>query len=493
MTAPDEVRFQFGPAERPTFIAGLRHAQVAMLVVAAASAVVFLRLVGGSFGAGFAALLGLGGVGLAFGQIGGRPLDDWIPAASRWTTLVVARRMQWHSAAPATGERDVEPGSDRPGPGRASPPPLVRDWKLLYTKVGDTEIGVLADRRHRTWLVTVPVRGRGFPLLNPSDQVRRLAAWAAVEASLARHGSAVSRFGWIERTRPEPGDDMGAYLSERARGSGPPLDSYRLLLEEAAGSTWCHETYVVVQISALKASRQINNGGGGDHGAVAVLYREVAHLRRQLHDAELEVDVPLSGDRLGSLVRRGFDPFGHPGVDAVVPARSVWPVGTEVAWGHYRTDGACHVTYWVSQWPRLGVGPTFLAPLLVGSVGICRTIALVAEPIPSDKAVREIEHAQVARLADEEMRQRAGYRSSARRRRESEALDRREYELADGHAECRYSAYVTVSGTSLGEVERLGAQMEQDAYRCSVELHRLWGEQDVAFYTTGPFALGLRT
>ena len=150
-----------------------------------------------------------------------------------------------------------------------------------------------------------------------------------------------------------------------------------------------------------------------------------------------------------------------------------------------------HITYWVAEWPKLGVRPSFLSPLLLMSNGVTRTVSVVAEPIPTAQAVRKVEHAQTARLSDDDLRSNAGYRLGARRRREGEALDRRENELADGHAENRYSGYVTVSGPNLNEVEVAAATIEQMAYQCPVELRRLWGEQDTAFYCTMPMAKGL--
>ena len=508
VAAREGVRFRFGPAERPTFIGGLRHAQVAFLLVSVASAVVFLRVVGGQIGVGIAAALLLAGVSMAFGTVHGRPFDDWVPAASRWTLLVVAGKRRWHSTAPATGERGKRRTKKRKAKGAAtqragkpSPPPPVRDFQLVYTTVAGQPLGVLRDRKHKAWLAVVAVRGESFVLLDESEKTRRLASWAGIEASMARQGSPIARFQWLERTLPEIGDEMRAHFNQRSTADTPARDSYAELLDEAQPVTQQHETFVVVQVSGNRAARAIKNAGGGDRGAVAVLYRELGHLQNQLRDAGLDSLGFLSGDQLATLLRTQFDPQVALGLAErakasevpVVSARAAWPIATETFWGHYRTDEICHITYWVQEWPRLGVAPSFLSPLLLGMNGVTRTVALVAEPIPTARAVKEIEHAQTARMADDDMRERAGYRTSARRRREGEALDRREAELADGHAECRYSGYVTISGTNLTDVEQAAAAIEQIAYQCPIELRRLWGEQDTAFYATLPFTLGLRT
>lgn len=501
----NDVRFQFGPPVRATFLGGLRHAQAAFLVVALGSSVLFLRFAPGQIGFGIAVLLGIAGVAGAFGTIEGRPIDDWVPAGSRWMLTVVLGKRRWTSPAPGKGER-VEPSVDGfditvRRAGKPSPPPPVSDAQLIYTSVGNQPMGVLRDRKKRTWLAVMRVQGQSFMLLDEAEQVRRLSAWAAVQASMARQGSPVSRLQWLERTLPEVGDEMRSFFEERAqeRAGTPAHLSYSELLVSAQPVTQQHETYLVLQVSATKASRAIKHAGGGDKGAVAVLYRELEHLQLRLRESDLTASGYLSGDELAMLLRTQFDPEDALAVaarqsastESLISARSAWPLATEVSWGHYRTDKMFHITYWVSEWPKLGVRPSFLSPLLLTSNGITRTVSVVAEPIPTSKAVRKVEHEQTARASDDEIRAGAGYRLGARRRKEAEALDRRENELADGHAENRYSGYVTVSGPNLDEVEVAAAAIEQVAYQCPVELRRLWGEQDSSFYCTMPMAKGL--
>lgn len=502
-----EVRFQFGPPIRATFLGGLRHAQAGFLVVAFGSAVLFLRFVPGQIGAGIALALVLAGVAGAFGTIQGRPLDDWIPACSRWLLIMARGRRRWRSPAPSKGERassagvKVAKGGASRRAGKPSPPPPISEWQLIYTSVSGQAMGVLRDRKNKTWVAVIGVHGQSFMLLDEGEQVRRLSSWAAVQASMARQGSPISRMQWLERTLTEVGDEMRSFFDERAKSTvgSAAHESYAELLTSAQPVTQQHETYLVLQVSAAKANRAIRHAGGGDKGAVAVLYRELEHLQRQLRDSDLNVSGFLSGDEMAVLLRTQFDPEDALGqatrnavaTEPLISARSAWPMATEVSWGHYRTDKMYHITYWVSEWPKLGVRPSFLSPLLLTSNGVTRTISVVAEPIPTAQAVRKVEHQQTARQSDDEIRAGAGYRLGARRRREGEALDRRENELADGHAENRYSGYVTVSGANLDEVEVAAAAIEQVAYQCPVELRRLWGEQDAAFYCTMPMTKGL--
>jgi hypothetical protein len=150
-----------------------------------------------------------------------------------------------------------------------------------------------------------------------------------------------------------------------------------------------------------------------------------------------------------------------------------------------------HATYWIAQWPRSPVGPDFLTPLLLG-VGGMRTVAVTMEPVSPLRAHREVEHAVLKGLADEELRARAGFTSTARRRRAQETAARREQELADGHADYRLAGYLTVTASSLDELDTRCGEVEQAAQQCSLELRRLDGEHDVAFTWTLPLARGLR-
>jgi hypothetical protein len=161
-----------------------------------------------------------------------------------------------------------------------------------------------------------------------------------------------------------------------------------------------------------------------------------------------------------------------------------------VCWSAYRTDAAWHATFWVAEWPRVEVGPEFLAPLLLRAAGQ-RTVSLTMEPVSPRRAAREVEAARTAQVADEELRRRGGFVATARRRRENEALERQETELADGHALYRFSGYVTATAPSRDELEVVCSELERAAAQAQLDLRRLHGQQDVAFSWTLPLARGL--
>ena len=115
----------------------------------------------------------------------------------------------------------------------------------------------------------------------------------------------------------------------------------------------------------------------------------------------------------------------------------------EPTWDAVHTDATWHATYWIAEWPRVDVTPDFLGPLLFSPLR--RSISLVMEPMSPSRAARQVAQARTADLADGELRRRGGFLVTARHTREKESVEERDVELADGHAQYRFSGYVTVT------------------------------------------------
>jgi hypothetical protein len=120
-----------------------------------------------------------------------------------------------------------------------------------------------------------------------------------------------------------------------------------------------------------------------------------------------------------------------------------------------------------------------------------RSISLVMEPVSPIRAARQVAQARTADIADGELRRRGGFLVTARQTREKEGADHRDVELADGHAQYRFSGYVTVTADTPDELRDACGSIEQAAGQTRMELRRLYGEQDVAFACTLPLGRGL--
>jgi hypothetical protein len=234
--------------------------------------------------------------------------------------------------------------------------------------------------------------------------------------------------------------------------------------------------------------------------SVEVLLRELANVHRLISSAEITCLGPLGPRPLAATIRAvgEIDPSGPVGAaDLSSPQRGCppcmvgfpWPMATDVEWAQVHTDANWHATYWIAEWPRVDVGPDFLAPILLGRLR--RSVSVVMEPVSPSRAVRAVEAARTADIADSELRRRGGFLSTARRAREAELVARRETELADGHGSYRFSGYVTVTASGPAQLEEGCQATEHAAGQARLELRRLYGEQERALLCTLPLCRGL--
>ncbi|MGH9071162.1 MAG: SCO6880 family protein [Acidimicrobiales bacterium] len=534
-TEPTEAaRYRFGPLEKRGFIAGWRAGQVGLVTLGLVAAVGVLRI--GHPPIDLAEALGcvLGAVAAASWPIAGRTCDQWCPVVAAWLFRRGSGGHRHISSVPVLGRPAVaaREGGGRPVPvrraslparrpvpvRRASLPVTLSGCRLLAppTPVGGLRLGVILDTRARTYTGVVAVSGAAFALLETEERHRRVAAWSSLLASLARDTSPIHRLQWVERDLPgEPSE-----LLQRTEAamvlpqSAPAAQSYAEVVQRAGRLARSHQVLLALSIRADRATREIRAFGGGDEGACTLLSQELRSLASALTGAEVLVQGALSPTVLALTLRQAFDPspVGLSGSAAenraedpsehprAVPGDPVpawgsghswpWPLASQTSWSTHRTEQTWHATYWVAEWPRMDIGPDFLAPLLLHS-GVRHTMAVTMEPISPLKAARSVAHARTADLADAELRRRGGYLTSARRSREAEAVSRRGTELADGHAEYRFSGYVTVTAGSAEALVTDCMRMEQAAGRAHLELRRLFGQQDEAFTWTLPMGRGL--
>lgn len=537
--------YVFGPLEKRGTLAGLRSGQLGMIGSSFIVALMVMNTMSANVSLPLALVSIAGMAGLAFVSPGGRGIDEWVPLMIHWFISLFKGQNKWFSTLPLLGDPHTDgqrieledqkpgkqPGKNGKGPknqkgkgngkGKGEPdhdhvkappsrkqmasmPPTLRNLVILEVPVGDGHgtVGVIKDVKNGLYTAVLAVRGDAFALLEGNEKERRLQAWADVLGGLARPGSFVNRVQWIERAVPDDGDALNRYLAEaRVQPmAAPTVRSYIDLLEEFGPVSQQHETFVAIQISAVKSGRIVKKAGGGDKGASIVLIRELRQLADTLVAADIHVDGALSPRLLSLTFRNAVDPHNRralvkkgrmdPDRAGVAPANA-WPVATEVKWDYYRTEDVFHTTYWISEWPRVEVGPDFIAPLMIRTQRI-RTVSLVMQPIDPGKAQREVESAHTAYLSDNELRNRAGYVTSERRRRELEGVLRREQELADGFSEYRFAGYVTVTASTLEEMDEACNEIEQIATQSRLELRKLYGEQDAAFACTLPLCRGLR-
>lgn len=507
--------YRFGPLERGGFMLGLRVPQLVGFVVAGALGLGFLNL--GGIGGLLMALVVLGiAASVLMVPVRGHTPEEWTPLTVRFFVGRWSKQARFRAQLAQVGhvlrvpDGGLEP--EQPADPRSAPSELAGLDFLEGELVGydDARMGVVCDRRAKTFTAVLACQGQAFGLLGEREQERRLADYGGVLAALARDDSPLRRLAWIERTLPADRDAMAEYLMAAKREDAtiehPPdeLVSYFQLLGRAPDVAEDHELLFVVQIDAQRASarRAIKRFGGGDIGAMALLAGEVSQCVDLLEGAGVTVTGILTRRGIASAIRDAYDPWGRQerqrSAGEGISEMCSGPMARDEQWSHIATDGALHSTMWVAEWPRIDVRALFLQPLLM-ETHTTRTVAMVMELVGPGRAMRQVERAATEAATDQAMRARIGQRTTQRQRLKEESTERRERELADGHAEVRFAAYVTVSARAgggpeegLDGLEAGVSRVELQAKRAPLRLERMWGQQAEGFTFGLPLGRGLR-
>lgn len=488
----EEPVYRFGPLERRGIIGGLRLGQAICLGGGCALAVILLRVLG-SNGVPAALVTAVIAATIAIAPINGRTAEEWLPVLWGMAALRLRGEHRHRAGRASAGFEAPLDGSEIHRP--PSMPPQLRGCRLLSARLGDgSELGMFHDPELGAYTAVIALRARAVSLLPASEHERRLQHWGQLLAASARRGSAIRRLQVIEHTAPADGDVLTRYL-EAARAKSAPDDavrSYEELVDSAARVLQDHEVLLVVQVDErrawARAARESRGAAGNrDEQAGKVLVSELRALTALLQRLDVTVVGLLSPSHYANAVRLAFDPFTARTADG-----SLGPDALDAGWNSVRADGALHRTYWISQWPRLPVGPVFLSPLLLDTQAV-RTVSIVVEPVAPHRSRRDVEAAVTSDEADDNRREAKGFRRTATQRRQREATQRREEELASGHEELRFAGYVTVTARDQDELTRSCEEVEQAAQQSWLELTPCWGEQDVALVQSAlPIGRGLR-
>jgi hypothetical protein len=478
--------YRFGTLERRGLTGGLRPGQIVLLGAACLFAVAVFRRLPTASGLALAASA-IGAACLAtWLPVAGRTLDEWAPVVAEWLALRVLGRTCHRSLTPFAGTTVVL-GTGRRRRTLDLPAPLDRLELIGLPLADEQELGVFADRRNGTYTAVAAVRVRSFGLLAAAEQERRLERWGRVLASLARDGGPVRRVQLIERTLPHDENQLVQWMEAAGDASlGPeaaPRRSYDALLASAADVTQDHDGLVALQVDPRRIRPVAGTARQSrDELACHLALREMRGLSERLEASDAGVAGLLSTRQCGWTVRLAYEPllraeFSRLAADEL---HQLGPTAAAASWDRYRCDGAVHRSFWVAQWPRLDVGPAFLAPLLLSNTAV-RSFSVVVEPVPPGRARSAVESAVTSDEADEQLRRERGFRTTARRRKQQAATRRRESELAEGHEELRFAGFITVSAQNEEALEADCRDVQQAAQQAYLDLQPMWGQQDVGF------------
>jgi hypothetical protein len=426
----------------------------------------------------------------------GRPLTGWSPIVGRYLLARLSGRADFRATAPRFNQFTTTT------PPLVLPPELG-DAEVLAYPTRDGELGVAAERSAGLYTAAVEVHPPSFLLEDATIQEELLGRWGALLARATPDGASLHRLQVLLRSGPQDGGELRDYL-ERARAhdldqASQVVRSYLQLLDTIPGTTTEHRTLLVAQLSARHAARAIRQAGGGDQGACAALAGAIAMLTRELADLGARSHSLVDARRLQGILRVAFDPEAGVDLGLLASARpdQDWgsdapgPLATQERWDHYRTAARAWHRSSTVVLPLNQVGADWIAPLLLDSGTVTRTVAVTFKGVPRHQANRRVTRALTGLRAEEQRKLRLGQLATAQDQQREDATVDRMHELAEGHGEVVYAVTITVTAPDLDSLDSDCETVRHAAGLAACELRSLEGQQAQAFGWTLPLARGV--
>ncbi|KIF01580.1 membrane protein [Streptomyces sp. RSD-27] len=438
----------------------------------------------------------------------GRTFYRWFEI-SRSYKRTLRRGTAYRSSAMEAGTRAADGREVEVGP-----PPGIGRINWLAAPFGPDEIAVLLHADRRTVTAAIEIEGPGVGLRDSEDQEALVDRFGTLLKHVANGDGFVTRLQMLARTLPADPDAHAKDVAQRGDATAPTWlrDSYDQLQSMVSTSSEQHRAYLVACMHytrelAAEATTIARAGSTKGHkldrdaGLAIVMARELTDICARLAEADIRVRQPLGQGRLSSLVHSMYDP-DHP-IDHIqaMTKRNAWPAELDAVEPTYlqaktRESSTrapwCHATAWIKEWPMTPVGVNFLAPLLVHTPDVIRTVAVTMDLEPTEIA---IERMLTEKTNDEADASRAAKMNRTVDPRDIAAhgrLDQRGEDLASGAAGVNLVGYITVSSRSPEALARDKRTIRASAGKSYLKLEWCDREHHRAFVNTLPFATGIR-
>ncbi|WP_328748508.1 hypothetical protein OHT57_23745 [Streptomyces sp. NBC_00285] len=395
------------------------------------------------------------------------------------------------------------------------PPPGIGRINWLAAPFGPDEIAVLLHADRRTVTAAIEIEGPGVGLRDSEDQEALVDRFGTLLKHVANGDGFVTRLQILARTLPADPDAHAKDVAVRGDVKALPWlqTSYDQLQSMVSTSSEQHRAYLVAcmhfnrelaaeaNTMARAARPQAGRKLDRDAGLAVVMARELTDICSRLQEADIRVRQPLGQGRLASLIHSMYDP-DHP-IDHIqaMTKRNAWPAELDAMEATYlqaktRESSTrapwCHATAWVKEWPMTPVGVNFLAPLLVHTPDVIRTVGVTMDLEPTEIAIERMltektnDEAEASRAA--KMNRTVDPRDIASHNR----LDQRGEDLASGAAGVNLVGYITVSSRNPEALARDKRTIRASAGKSYLKLEWCDREHHRAFVNTLPFATGIR-
>ncbi|GAA2252176.1 hypothetical protein GCM10010430_39360 [Kitasatospora cystarginea] len=435
-----------------------------------------------------------------------RTFYKWVEINRSYRRIVRSGRAVWRSDAVDAGTRldgrEVEVG----------PPPGVGRLRWLSAPFGPDEVAVLMHLERRTVTAAIEIEGPGVGLRDSEDQEALVDRFGTLLKHVANGDGFVTRLQMLARTLPADPDAHAKDVERRgnADASGWLKDSYDQLQSMVSTSSEQHRAYLVACMHynrdlAAEAHAMGRTAGGrrarDDDGLAAVMARELTDICARLAEADIRVRQPLGQARLSSLLHSMYDP-DHP-IDHIqaMSQRNAWPAELDATHPQFlqaktRESATrapwCHSTAWIKEWPLTPVGVNFLAPLLVHTPDVIRTVAVTMDLEPTDVAIERMLTEKTNDEAESSRAAKMNRTVDPRDLAHSGRVDQRGDDLASGAAGVNLVGYITVSARNPEALARDKRTIRASAGKSYLKLEWCDREHHRAFVNTLPFATGIR-
>lgn len=437
------------------------------------------------------AVLGGAIVVLAFRRIGGRYITEWVRPVSGAVWDKLRGRGVYRGAV--FGPNSLEYRMDLPGD--------LAGVRMISAPApdGHSRIGLCLDAETRTVTAALLTEGTPIVLEESTEQQARYDEWEGVMESTCDLESGIARWQLMFRSMPDTTNSAQQYYIDRAsdRDSLPAQALYELVSQRApAGQR--HEVFFVIAYDLSRLAADIKASGGDDAAIGVVVVERLVELERQIAEARIPVRGWLSPAHYAAVIHTQFDPDSLPLYDMQsserheLDPRAAGPSATERQWKAFLHDSAVSATVWVHEMPRRPVRANWLSQLFQQS-DVRRTVTLVAEPLPIERAEQSVNNQRLAAGGAIHLKARHGLVVDARTTKELLAAQRLDDELSDGAGYFRYHMFVTITAPDLERLRRSVTAVRRRLTRIRCTSMVLYGEQDAGFFAAAlPLARGLK-
>ncbi|MFC5906116.1 SCO6880 family protein [Streptacidiphilus monticola] len=391
------------------------------------------------------------------------------------------------------------------------PPPGIGRIRWLSAPFGPDEVAVLLHLDRRAVTAAIEIEGPGVGLRDSEDQEALVDRFGTLLRHVANGDGFVTRLQMLARTLPADPDAHAKDVARRGDPDAPQWlkESYDQLQAMVSTSSEQHRAYLVacmpytreLAAEAQAMGRTAHGRARGDEGLAAVMARELTDICARLAEADIRVRQPLGQARLASLLHSMYDPDHQIDHIQAMSRRNAWPAELDATHPHYlgaktresaTREPWCHATAWIKEWPLTPVGVNFLAPLLVHTPDVIRTVAVTMDLEPTDVAIERMltektnDDAEASRAA--KMNRTVDPRDLAH----SGRVDQRGEDLASGAAGVNLVGYITVSSRTPEALARDKRTIRASAGKSYLKLEWCDREHHRAFVNTLPFATGIR-